>query len=138
MVKDFNFFLKKGDVKKQISDLNLAKSTFNSSLERFELAKTLSHKIKPKYILENAYDSMREAADSILYLDGYKSYSHEASIVYLIKKEFNERDIIEFDRFRKIRNGIKYYGKDCDEKDAEESVILAEKIINKINKILKF
>ena len=138
MVKDFNFFLKKGDVKKQIPDLNIAKSTFNSSLERFELAKGLQHKIKPKYILENAYDSMREAADSILYLDGYKSYSHEASIFYLIKKKFSERDIIEFDRFRKIRNGIKYYGKDCDKKDAEEAIILAEKIINKIKTLLKF
>ncbi len=49
---------------------------------------------------------MREAADSLLYHDGFKSFSHEASIVYLLKKGFNEHDVSEFDRFRKIRNAI--------------------------------
>ena len=45
-------------------------------------------KAKPKYILENAYEAMREAADSVLYVDGFKSFSHEASIIYLAKKGF--------------------------------------------------
>lgn len=136
MVKDFEFFLRKGDVKKQSSDENLSKATFKDSLERLEFSKNLFRKAKPKYVLENAYEAMREAADSILYKDGFKSYSHEASIVYLLKKGFNEQDIIEFDRFRKIRNGIKYYGSDCDESDAKAAINLAEEIINKIKKIL--
>ena len=78
---------------------------------------------------------MREAADSILYKEGFKSFSHEASIVYLIKKGFSEQDLTEFDRFRKIRNGIKYYGRDCDESDANSAIQLAEKIISKIKEI---
>ena len=45
--------------------------------------------------------------------------------------------IIEFDRFRKIRNGIKYYGKDCDESDAQSAIKLAEKIIMRIENIVK-
>lgn len=137
MVKEFEFFLGKGDVKKQNQDENLSKAAFKGSLERFELYKNMLRKIKPKYVLENVYEAMREAADSILYLDGYKSYSHEASIVYLLKKGFNEQEIIQFDRFRKIRNGIKYYGSDCDESDAEAAISLAEKIINKIKPLLK-
>ena len=80
---------------------------------------------------------MREATDSVLYVEGFKSFSHEASIVYLLKKGFNEPDIMEFDRFRKIRNGIKYYGGDCDEHDAETAIKLAEKVIGKIRKILE-
>ncbi len=135
-MKDFEFFLKKGDVKKQSPDKNLSNATFKDSLERLELAKNLLQKAKPKYILENAYEAMREAADSILYREGYKSFSHEASIIYLIKKGFSEQDIIEFDRFRKIRNGIKYYGRDCDESDAGSAIKLAEKIIGKIKKML--
>ena len=138
MVKDFEFFLKKGAVKKQNPNENLAFSTFKDSLERIEFARQLLHKAKPKYVLENAYEAMREAADSVLYIKGYKSFSHEASIVYLIKEGFNEKDILEFDRFRRIRNGIKYYGKDCDLPDAEQAIQLADKIINKIKEKIRF
>lgn len=137
MVKEFEFFLKKGDVKKQNPDKNLSNATFKDSLDRLELSKNLLQKTKPKYVLENAYEAMREATDSILYREGYKSFSHEASIVYLIKKGFSEQDIIEFDRFRKIRNGIKYYGRDCDESDADSAIKLAEKIITKIKRLLQ-
>ena len=138
MVKDFEFFLRKGDVKKQSPNKNLAFSTFKDSLERIEFSKQLLHKAKSKYVLENAYESMREAADAILYLRGFKSFSHEASIVYLDKEGFNEKDIIEFDRFRRIRNGIKYYGKDCDISDAKQSIQLADKIIIEIKEKIKF
>lgn len=137
MVKDFEFFLKKGDVKKQNPDKNLSNATFKDSLERLQLTKNLFKKEKPKYVLENAYEAMREATDSILYIEGFKSFSHEASISYLFKKNFNETDIIELDRFRKIRNGIKYYGKDCDKIDAELSIKLAEKIIPKVRALLQ-
>lgn len=138
MVKNFEFFLKKEEVKKQSPNKNLAYSTFKDSLERIEFARQLLHKAKPKYVLENAYEAMREAADSILYLRGFKSFSHEASIVYLIKEGFNEKDILEFDRFRRIRNGIKYYGKDCELSDAEQAIKLADKIINKIKEKIEF
>ena len=39
MVKDFEFFLKKGDVKKQSPDKNLSNAAFNDSLERLDLSK---------------------------------------------------------------------------------------------------
>ena len=137
MVKDFNFFVNKGDVKKQSPDKNLAKATFNDSQERLALSKNLQKIAKSKYVLENAYKSMREAADAVLYNEGFKSFSHEASIVYLLKKGFSESDIAEFDRFRKIRNGIKYYGRDCDESDAEAAIKLAEKVVNRIKELIK-
>ena len=103
MVKEFEYFVRKGDVKKQKPDINLSKATFKESMERLEFSKSLLNVKKSKYILENAYESMREAADSLLYIDGFKSFSHEASIIYLAKKGFNEGDIMELDRFRKIR-----------------------------------
>jgi len=86
MVKEFEFFLKKGNVKKQSPDKNLSLSTFNESLDRINMAKNILKKEKSKYVLENAYEAMREAADAVLYLDGFKSFSHEASIIYLLKK----------------------------------------------------
>ena len=136
MVKEFEYFLNKNEVKKQKPNINLSKATLKDSFERLELSKSLLRKAKPKYVLENAYESMRVASDSLLYLEGFKSFSHEASIVYLLKKGISEQDVIEFDRFRKIRNGIKYYGGDCDEFDAESAIKLAEKILYNIKKLL--
>ncbi len=133
-MKEFEFFLQKGDVRKQKPDLNLSGATLREGVERLQFATGL--KAKPKYILENAYEAMREAADALLYHDGYKSYSHEASIIYCAQKGFNELDLRQFDRFRKIRNGIKYYGKDCSHTDAEAALKLAEKIVDKIQEML--
>lgn len=137
-MNDFEYFLKKRDVKNQSPNKNLSAATFKESQERLEFSKSLMQKAKPKYVLENAYESMREAADALLYIDGFKSFSHEASIVYLSKKGFSQNEVIEFDRFRKIINGIKYYGGDCDKADAEDAIALAEKILDKIGKLLKF
>ncbi|MBI2564697.1 HEPN domain-containing protein [Candidatus Woesearchaeota archaeon] len=136
-MKEFEFFLKKGEVKKQSPDINLSKAAFIDSVERINLAKNIFRKEKPKYVLENAYEAMREAADSLLYLNGFKSFSHEASIVYLMGRGFSESDIAEFDRLRKIRNSIKYYGENCDESEAKLAIEFAEKIIKKIEKLLK-
>ena len=136
MVKEFEYFVKKGDVKRQKPDINLSKATLKESIERLEFCKSLLDKVKSKYVLENAYESMREAADALLYADGFKSFSHEASIVYLAKKGFSENDIMELDRFRKIRNGIKYYGEDCEDSDVQLAVKLADRIVNKIKIII--
>ncbi len=134
-MKDFDFFLAKGDVRKQKPDPNLAKATLREGVERLAFAQNLN--AKPKYVLENAYEAMREAADALLYYDGYKSYSHEASILYCKIKGFGEADLRSFDRFRKIRNSIKYYGKDCAEDDAHAAVVLAEKVIRRIREMLQ-
>ena len=69
-MKEFEFFLRRGDVKKQSPDENLSKAAFKESLERLDLSKDLLKNAKPKYALENAYEAMREAADSIIYRDG--------------------------------------------------------------------
>ena len=137
MVKEFEYFIARRDVKKQATDINLSKAALKEGIERLEFFKNLGKKINSKYILENAYEAMREAADSLLYREGFKSFSHEASIAYLAEKGFSEQDIAEFDRFRKIRNGIKYYGEGCEQEDVELALKLAEKIIKKISGILE-
>ena len=137
-MKEFSHFIEKQEVKKQNPDNNLSQATFKASIERLHHAQKLAkEKDNPKYVLENAYEAMREASDSILYAEGDKSYSQEASIVYLENKEFNQQELTEFNRFRKIRNNIKYYGQTCDEIDAQLCLKLAQHIINKIEKILK-
>jgi len=54
---DFDYFITKGDVKKQTKDIVLAKSLINESLDRLKFVKRLkSNKENTKYIVENTYD----------------------------------------------------------------------------------
>lgn len=137
MVKEFSFFVERGDVRKQSKDARLSSATMKEGEERLAFAKGLAGTAKPKYVLENAYEAMREAADALLYLDGFKSYSHEASIAYLLGKGFPESELAEFDRFRRIRNGIKYYGGECEPDDALAALRLAESVITRVRKAIR-
>lgn len=133
-MKDFEFFVKGGDVKKQIPDKNLSDSIMKDSLDRLKYAKssTLTES-SAKYVYENLYESLREATDSILFLKGFKSFSHEATISFLQRfKEISTKEISEFDRMRRKRNGMKYYGKSCTVRDVKEVIEFADKMIKKI------
>jgi len=136
-MKEFEFYLQKNLVKRQSKDLHLAKSTALESTERIAMAKSILATQKPKYVLENAYDAIREFIDAILYAEGYKSYSHEASVAYLAKLGFTPTDINAIDRLRKLRNSIKYYGGDATKLEAEEALKIAQDAISRLKKLKK-
>ncbi len=133
-MKEFSYYLTINAVKKQTPDMHLARATAKDCLDRIELAKALIKTQKPKYVVENAYESVRELIDAILYAEGYKSYSHEASIAYLEKLGFSIKEIMDVDRLRKKRNGIKYYGEASTKEEAEETITIAEEMIKKLSK----
>jgi len=111
-MKDFDFYLNEGKVKKQNPDRELAKSLINDAAERAEKVIKLDVKIFSKIIFENMYDALREILDALLAIDGYKSYSHEAPIAYLKKYKIEDSVMVQLDNFRYQRNSSKYYGKD--------------------------
>lgn len=133
-MKEFRFFIAKRIVKKQTPDIHLAKATSRESSERLEMAKSIRSSQKAKYVLENAYEAIREMIDAILFLEGYKSYSHEASVAYLLELGFSIADTMNIDRLRKRRNGIKYYGEDATAQEADEALQIAEDAITKLSK----
>lgn len=133
-MKEFSYFIVSKAVKKQTPDIHLAKATARDSLERLDMAKNILHTQKPKYILENAYEAVRELIDGILYQEGYKSYSHEASIAYLHTLGFSQTDIVTVDRLRKKRNGIKYYGENITPEEAVDALQIAERVIKELLK----
>jgi len=90
-----------------------------------------------KLKLENCYDVMREAADAVLLKEGYKSYSHEASIVFLYENNIIEkREMHQFNRFRNLRNKSKYEAMDIDENDSKSCSALVKVILRKIERFL--
>ncbi len=61
-------------------------------------------------IFSMLYESFRQIVEAMCLAEGYKVYSHEALTAYLLKK-FEEQAAEVFDRYRKLRNGVNYYGK---------------------------
>ena len=107
----FEDFLKSGKVRKAAPDIALAKSLISMSVSNllFVSGNTITDK-NASPILVNYYEALREICEAICVKNGFKVYSHEAFTSYL--KEFLKEDRIAeaFDRLRKLRNGINYYG----------------------------
>ena len=136
-MKQFEFYIQNKDVRKISPDFALASSLVKDMFNRTNMVLTLDLKKFAKIIFENIYDALRDFCDALLIVDGYKSYSHEASISYLKNYNFSEEDITKLDNFRYIRNGSKYYGKDISIQDAKEIKKFYLKNINKIKKNIR-
>ena len=136
---EFEYFIKKGEVKKKEKDEILAFALIKSSEkgEKHIKKQELSEE-NAEYIVADASDMVRELIEAKLAIDGYKSYSHEATVSYLKKfHEISEQEVIFLDNLRKIRNGIKYYGKEATKEDAEKTIFLINQIILKLKKLVK-
>ncbi len=137
-MRPFEYFIQLKEVKRISPDYELAKSLLSEVETRIEIA--LGMKLDEKrarIIFELLYDSIRELTDVILALDGFKSYSHEANISFLNKfKEFETIELMELDRFRRIRNNSKYYGKPAQLEDAIKIKQVFPKIREKLMKII--
>lgn len=139
-MKDFSYYLRTGDVKKQRKNIILSESLMKQAEERLDYISTQEMRNKiVRFIIEDIYESMREAVESLMILQGFKSYSHEATVSFLQKfpKEIIRSDIEELDRLRKIRNDIMYRAKNVDIIEGRSALNFAKKLFPKLQKILK-
>ena len=118
-MKEFEYYIDKFDVRKVSVDRSLALSLIKDMEGRADRAFKLNSTEFPKEIFENIYDALRNFCDALLAIQGYKSYSHEASISYLVKKGFDYAFIDSLDNLRFKRNGSKYYGRGISKEEAE-------------------
>lgn len=135
-MKPFEYFLEDKEVRKISKNIELAKSLIKDMEERIQTSLSLSDKFK-KLIFENIYDALRDFCDSLLAKDGFKSYSHQASISYLSKYNFSIVEIQKLDDFRYLRNSSKYYGKPINEDNVKEIKSFYSELKEKINKLIK-
>jgi hypothetical protein len=128
----FEDFIKKGLVKKTSKDLQLIKSIIKCTNNDLKFLSNLEiNEISARKIFSNYYDTLRSVLEAKALVEGFKIYSHEA-FTYFLKKE-NENIFAEkFDRLRKIRNRINYYGNDISIEEVKE---YKEEIITLIKKI---
>ena len=136
-MEPFEFYLKKELVKRISPNKFRARFLLKDVKDRLNFIKQVDIVQFPKIYLEMLYDIIRDYCDAILFIDGYKSFSHEASISYLLKKGFDFITISRLDSFRYKRNGSKYYGEPIFVEDAKSLSELYLKIESRLNNILK-
>ena len=135
---NFEFCLNEGKTKKVNPNKLRASSLFKSSIQAIETAKNISLNINSsKTILRELYEGLREYCEAIGYLHGYKFLNHE-SISYFIRDILKEQSIYKkFDRYRKLRNGINYYGEDIDLESIKEAIKEIPQLIKELKKYSK-
>ena len=119
-MEPFEYYLKAKLARKVSPNQWRAKSLINDIVLREKFLKQIKIKEFSKIFFEQLYDIIRDFCDAILFIDGYKSYSHDASISYLSKKGFDFISVNKLDFFRYKRNRSKYYGEPITESDAQD------------------
>ena len=132
---NFDNLIKEGFVKKVPIDLLRAKSLIKSSEQALNTAKSISIKEETvKTIFRELYESLREYCEALGYIKGYKFLNHE-SITDFLSEIIKEKEIsLRFDRLRKLRNGINYYGNTIDIQTAKEALLEIPVLISKLKK----
>ncbi|MBI2663767.1 hypothetical protein HYX10_00300 [Candidatus Woesearchaeota archaeon] len=117
----FEDFIQHGKVRKASPDVALAKSLVSTAAVDLKFLSALQvNSTSARKVMTNYYDVLRSILEAILAVEGYKVYSHEAFTYFL--KDKGESFIAEkFDRFRRIRNSINYYGKDISAIEVKEN-----------------
>jgi len=127
-----------GKAKKVMPNKIRASSLFKSSIQAIETAKAIQ--LNPntlKSVLRELYEGLREYCEAIGYLRGYKFLDHE-SIGYFLRDILKEQSVsIKFDRYRKLRNAINYYGEDIDIETVKEAVIEVPKLLKELERFSK-
>lgn len=115
-----------------------AESLLHASREAVATAKGIpQNEESAKSIVRELYEGLRQFCEAIGYLRGYKFASHEA-IAGFIGDLLQEPDIAaRFDRYRKLRNGINYYGDDVAPETVKEALLEIPAMIDTLRKHLK-
>ncbi len=141
MLNSFDNYLRLGKVKRKTPDMEESEALLRKSIERLAYIKEREiRETTAKFLLEDAYESMREATQSLMSAKGYKPYSHEATISFLKKFYFGlfgEERIIRFDVFREKRNASVYNACHITTQDARSAIILAKDIVGIVKSIQK-
>jgi len=135
---NFENSLVNGKAKKVIPNKIRDSSLFNSSIQAIETARVIQlNQNTLKSILRELYEGLREYCEAIGYLRGYKFLDHE-SVGYFLRDILKEQSAsMKFDRYRKLRNGINYYGEDIDIETVKEAIIEIPKLIKELEKCSK-
>lgn len=132
----------KEQIKKVSQDKEIARSFSKTVKIRLEALDVLLKKDVTKFasmLAEGYYEVIKELIIGIMAIDGFKTVSHEALIIYLQKfyKEFENYEINFIDDLRKIRNKIDYKGFSINPDYIKRNKLEILHLVSKLRKLLK-
>jgi len=124
-------------VKESRVDDELISSLIKSSERKLKTDKYAPlNEITASCKIANNYDSLREVLEAVSISKGFKIYNHECFAGFILEILEMPSEANTFDKLRKIRNGINYYGKDVLTKDAKNMIIEISELRDKFLRIL--
>src|SRR3989338_1737754 len=134
----FQDFIESGKVRKRNPDIQLAKTLAKMSGNNLAILRSMEIiDTNASFMMSAYYDALRQLLEAMAVEKGYKIYSHEA-YTYFLKNVLNEDTAsIKFDRFRKIRNKINYYGKPVDKETVKSCKGDVIKLVDYLKKKFK-
>jgi len=130
---DWRECVKQKIVKDVKEDKNLIISTREIADVKIRSAEALP---KELYIgkITLLYDAVREFLESTALENGFKIYNHECYAAFLKEVLHLSIEAELFDKLRKIRNNINYYGKKVSEDEADKIIKDLYSLISKFKK----
>ena len=140
MIKDFEYYKKKGIVKKKSGGEFRAESLIKEASKDYNFLMEIVDKIGFKEegvnsIIVNCYDIIMKIIRALMLRDGMDASgygAHEAEVVYLGEIGFSRADVEFANQLRYFRNGIEYYGKSFSVEFAKHVVDFVKKLKGKL------
>lgn len=131
----FENCLHKGRAKRVPPNKIRATSLFTSAGQALATTKVVPlNSTTLKSILRELYEGLREYCEALGYVRGYKFLDHE-SITHFLKDILKEQSLsTKFDRYRRLRNGINYYGDTIDIETIKEALQEIPKMVKELEK----
>ena len=130
--------LEKGFVRKSTPDKELAKSLLKMAETRLHFIKSIIiEQSNASIITGEAYEALREVCEALIATEGFKVYSHECITSFIKEISKDEYSAIIFDRYRRVRNAINYYGRQVSSEEARQAVAEISELITKLKTSLK-
>ena len=137
MILEFKYYLENNLARKASPDRGEAEALMNKAegrLKYFIKTKEINENTAA-YIFEDVYECLREAAQALMSLKGYKPYSHEALISFIRENfKFTEQDITTLDRYRILRNKTVYQGEKISAEACKEALKFLLDFLPKLKK----
>jgi len=115
-------------------DVIKAKSLIVSSEQAIATAARIPNEpTTRKSIVRELYEGLRQYCEAIGLIHGYKFATHEIITAFLEDVLKEPRSAARFDRYRKLRNGINYYGDDVSPETVNEALTEIPTIIKHLS-----
>ena len=122
-------------VKKIKQDTELIKSLIESSSKKFESANRLKlDEVTATSKFSLYYESLRELLEALAIKSGYKIYNHECYCSFLSEIIKDKDNSLLFNKIRKTRNAVNYYGNDLPLDNAKDIIKDTINLVNHFKK----